>query len=276
MDKQNWLDLYLEYTKELESPKEFKIWTGISAVAACLGRKVWIYNSLEIYPNLFTILVGSMHTGKSSLINITKNLLPETCIHTADSVTKESILRLLQDNKSLYITQSELSIILRNNLIHTLNDFLDCPHKWKYRTKNTDLVILNDPSINILTTSIPKPISTFKNKFLYKALFIYGSKNKHKIASPKPLDNELSKILKRKLELFSKYSGKITLTDSAKKLYIDLFNSYINDATYPTTHILKVAITLAICDKSPKLIHSRHIKDADKFLKYTIKDESNK
>src|SRR5882762_4893438 len=79
----SFLDLYMEYTQLQESPERFHLWTGITILAAAMGRKCYLDKGYyRLYPNLFVILVaGSAKCRKSTGVNIgidlVKALLPD-------------------------------------------------------------------------------------------------------------------------------------------------------------------------------------------------------
>jgi hypothetical protein len=73
-----WIELFLSYTQHLEAPPIWRKWAAISTVASTLERKVWIKTSKgDLYPNLYTLLVGAPGTGKSITISVAEEFLRE-------------------------------------------------------------------------------------------------------------------------------------------------------------------------------------------------------
>jgi hypothetical protein len=69
---------WLAYTDGSESPEIFNLWTGLSAVAACLGRRSSLNAGRYIYyPNMYVILTGPAAVRKSSTAGIAKDLLKQ-------------------------------------------------------------------------------------------------------------------------------------------------------------------------------------------------------
>ncbi len=67
---------YLEYAKETESPEIFHMWSGLSAISACLGQHVYTDFGLgPIHPNMYVVLVGPPGVRKSTAINWAKKRL---------------------------------------------------------------------------------------------------------------------------------------------------------------------------------------------------------
>ena len=76
----NWLDSYLEYTDNTESPISYHTWCGLSVIAGALQRKVYLQWGLAetIYPNLYVVLIGtSGRTRKGTAIGIAKSMLKD-------------------------------------------------------------------------------------------------------------------------------------------------------------------------------------------------------
>lgn len=58
--KTTWLDIILESTKFGESPERYYYWAGLSAIAASMGKRVWIdRHYYKLYPNIFVLLVSA-------------------------------------------------------------------------------------------------------------------------------------------------------------------------------------------------------------------------
>lgn len=75
----NGLDLYLELVELTEPPLLFHRWSFISAVAACLGRQVWLpFGEWKIYPNFYTTLIGPPGARKGVAIGTVSELLRES------------------------------------------------------------------------------------------------------------------------------------------------------------------------------------------------------
>lgn len=71
------LNTYLEYVEETESPRIFHIWAALQGVAACMGRRVYLpFGGIgDIYPNMYTLLVGPPAVKKSTAMSIMRRLL---------------------------------------------------------------------------------------------------------------------------------------------------------------------------------------------------------
>lgn len=83
------LNDYLEMVEDTESPRLFHLWSAISGIAACLGRRCWLpLGPMTIYPNQFITLVGTPGTRKSTAMGIMKrNLRKSTGVRFAPADT---------------------------------------------------------------------------------------------------------------------------------------------------------------------------------------------
>jgi len=62
--------------EDTESPRLFHLWSALSGVSACLGRRCWFpFGPLTVYPNQYVALVGTPGTRKSTAMNIMKRQL---------------------------------------------------------------------------------------------------------------------------------------------------------------------------------------------------------
>src|SRR3954464_12186530 len=117
----NWIQAYLAYTAESESPEEYHKWVAISVIAGALRRRVFFpMGYFQLYPNQYIVMVGPPgRCKKSTAMRIGRALLgavPDLKF-TTDSVTRE---RLIQDltqahsdgHSSMTAYSSELATLL--------------------------------------------------------------------------------------------------------------------------------------------------------------------
>lgn len=70
------LQIYMEYVEDTESPRVFHIWSALTGVAACLGRRCYYdFGIKPIYPNMYTLLIGPPGARKGTAMNIMKRLV---------------------------------------------------------------------------------------------------------------------------------------------------------------------------------------------------------
>ena len=73
----DWLKAYLKYAEATEAPQHMHFWSGVSAVAGALRRKVWIDQAyFKWYPNFYIVLVAPPGiVSKSTTVGIAMDLL---------------------------------------------------------------------------------------------------------------------------------------------------------------------------------------------------------
>ena len=190
----DFIDLYLDYTKGQESPRDFHFWTAVSLISGAVGRKIWLPRGHDmLYPNHYVILVaGSAMSRKSTAINIGVGLLRRATQNKIDSglthgistilsgkMTPEALCRaissrglegmletdakpVMTDNTSrpCYLFSSELGVFLSkaaqsNGLVDLLIDWYDCPDVFEYITKTSGSDYVYEVFISLLSATTP-------------------------------------------------------------------------------------------------------------------------
>lgn len=98
------LQEYLRYVEDTESPRLYHIWSAISGIGASLGRRVYFpFGTGPIYPNEYVLLVGPPATRKSTAINLAGNLVRKATnirIAPEDTAGKRQGLIAAMEDKS--------------------------------------------------------------------------------------------------------------------------------------------------------------------------------
>ena len=95
MSPDDFFSHYLTYTNGGEVPTSFHRWSAIAGIAAILERNIYLpFGHTEIHPNIYTMLIGSAGTRKSSAIRLMKKLLIKAGYTTiaAERSSKERFL----------------------------------------------------------------------------------------------------------------------------------------------------------------------------------------
>lgn len=89
----DWLQAYMEYTNDMESPSTFHFWTAIATVAGALRRRVWIdMRKFDWTPNFYIILVAPAGiAAKSTSIAVGMDLLSRLPIEAGIRFGPESM-----------------------------------------------------------------------------------------------------------------------------------------------------------------------------------------
>lgn len=198
----NWIDGFVEYTDNLPSPLIFRKWGAIAAIAGALERKVWVRSmNLDLYPHLYTFLVGPPGVGKSVIVSRVEELWRSLIgAHVAPkSMTAASLIDALADAKrtktvitanslhldynSLLAVVGELSVFLPtwdSAFMGNLTGIWDSDH-YEERRRGKDLhIVIKRPQLNILGGTTPSylngtiPEGAWDQGFLSRAFLVYS------------------------------------------------------------------------------------------------------
>ena len=74
----DFLDHYLEYTKDTEATATFHRWSAIVGIGAWLERNIWIqHGATQHFPNHYAMLLGESGSRKSAAIKGFVRILKE-------------------------------------------------------------------------------------------------------------------------------------------------------------------------------------------------------
>jgi hypothetical protein len=197
----SWIDAFVEYTADLESPEIFRKWAAISAIGATLEQKVWAHTTDKIYANMYTFIVGHPGVGKSRTISAVRRLCESIDGFPIgpQSVSKASLVDALKRSKrsvtnvALGISEEYNSMMLfsddwqvtmsewNRELIAGLTTFYDviASYSEMKRTKEIDIKI-KAPQLSILAGSTPSQLMTtmpegsWEQGFTSRAMFIFS------------------------------------------------------------------------------------------------------
>jgi hypothetical protein len=210
---QTWLENLLKSTDELESPKAFWFWAGLSTIAAVVKDNVWIDRggAFKQYCNIYVMLLARSGLRKGPPINLAKRLVTKTG-GSRIIVGRSSIQAILKDmgtatsapggklvgGADAFILASELSASFVDDkaTMDILTDMYDRIYnegEWKSLLKMESFT-LNNPIVSMLVgTNNPH----FKNFFMEKdvqggfigRMFVIAESKKHRTNSLyKPLE----------------------------------------------------------------------------------------
>lgn len=294
----NWIDSYMEYTMEQESPKCFHQWVGIAMISAVLGRNIYIPRvKYTTHPNLYIILVaGSAKCRKSVSISVGKDLLyglkePPTIF--AQKITTEALIEALDKSKKNdccfgLILASELSVFLgsdaiKSGIIPALTDLYDSPRDWVYHTRGRGKESLHNVTLSMLGASTKDwlrasiPAEAIGGGFTSRIIFVFEDEPSKLVlfgAGDAHLQTLKSDLI-FDLEDMRKIRGEVKFTDGAKgaawewyqeescKIHDEKVDGYFG-RKHDT--MFKVATILAVASSSDLLVCEPHIHKALELL----------
>lgn len=179
----DWIEGFLECTKNFPSPEIFRLWAAISAVAGALERRVWLDSAeMPIYPNLYVLLVATPGIGKNVIQTISNIWMDARKFKTAPhSPTKASLVDALADAStslmhgdpptlieyhSLLVAAPEFGVLISKHdleFLSVLNFIYDNPPHYSERRRTVnegkELVIVH-PQLTILAGVQPGFLAT--------------------------------------------------------------------------------------------------------------------
>jgi hypothetical protein len=260
----DWLSGFMQFTDNLETPKLYRLWCGVSAIAAALQRKVLVdWGQHVFYPNMYIVLVGPGAVGKGTAMRPAKELLKRMggVRMSSQATTKEAlVLRLKEANyhhqdpvtglstfhSSMTIFAEELTVFIgyqQRELMAYLCDWFDCEGQWTYDTKNKGTDEIMGVWVNLIGATTPQlimsslPLESIGGGLTSRIIFVYA--DKAETISPFPFLSEekleLREHLQADLERIHLLCGKFTITAD----YLDAWGTwYCAQAANPPKHLL--------------------------------------
>jgi hypothetical protein len=228
----NWINAYMEYTKESESPDAYHIWVALSSIASVARRNVMLDQGIYLlFPNLYIALVGPpARTAKSTAIRMGRRLITQVpgIKLGPDACSREQLIRAMAESKMdnqccLTIHSTEFSSIIDTSgilMVQFLTDIYDCdyhnPSGWRYETKTSGKDNIVNPFLNMLVGTTPSyiadsmPDNVIGHGFTSRTIFIYGDKERHENPRPKEASKALMKALVTDLHTMANLRGEFT------------------------------------------------------------------
>ena len=279
----SWIDSYLDYTTNQESPTIFHKWVGLAIVAATMERHVVLdMGAYRLFPNLYTVLVSdsalckkttAMDMGYDVLmmlknkVNVfAQKITPEALIaRLASQLEKSDSGRIIRDCVSL-IFAPELSVFLgtdayKSGLVSILTELFQGRDEWSYETRLHGEEKLQNTLINFFGASTPRwlkigiPADQAGGGFTSRIVFVYSDKPRPPIPFP-TIDKAHQAKLAHDLNIIRSLKGKFKWNVDAKEWYKHWYKSKgflpISDALSGYQYrkhdlLLKVAMLLSLC-----------------------------
>jgi len=194
----SWLNDYIYYTNQQESPEQFHIWNAIATIGAVMGRKCYLsrrsggVTRYKIYPGqLMVVFVGgSGRVRKTTAVNPAKQFLrhigkpiisgkssPEAFIDQLDPQKKGT--------PNAVLIESEITVFLSkatyaDPLIDILIKLADAEDVFEFNTRGGGKVIIPEPCLTVLGATTPEslgdrlPSGAHGSGFMSRVVFVYA------------------------------------------------------------------------------------------------------
>ncbi len=246
----DWIDGFLEFTKNSEPPDNFRLWTAIATIAAALQRKAFTVWGMEtFYPNLYIVLCGPSASRKGTAMGPGLKLLRKLGVKIAsNAVTREALIKELNEaglmagglrvaneipsiHSSLTVFSKELTVFLgyKNlELMSNLCDWFDCDDDWTYTTKNSGVFHIMGVWFNLFGGTTPEllqaslPIEAFGSGLTSRIIFVNEPKSDKRVVMPSASERLGEKLLSD-LEAIHLLAGRFRVTDGFIEVYADWY-----------------------------------------------------
>lgn len=214
-DFPDWLTAFTDYASFSETPTKFSYWSGVSAIAGALERRVWVdQGRYKLYPNFYIVLVAKAgKVKKSSSVRDALSLLREVpgIMFGPDSITWERLIERMAktataENAGLAIDQpnttysaitadvDELSTFFdptNKGLVSALIKLWDCPDKFDRETRMYGVEYIERPCLNMIAGTTPSWIKDSFDRwsqeggFASRAIFLHADQRSQLLPFPK-------------------------------------------------------------------------------------------
>lgn len=281
----DWIEAYMAYTADQESPDEYHQWVAISTISGAIRRRAFFdMGYFLLYPNLYSVLVGPAgRCKKSTAMRIGRELLSSvpSANFTSDSTTRERLIldlagTYVDGHSSMTAYSTEFASLLTSSgidMVVFLTDIYDCPLEWTHRTKVGGTNKIKAPYLNMMGATTPDwiakalPLDTVGIGLTSRIVFVYQDTPRVRPAFPilSPAQLKLKELLINDLQVISGIEGQYILSPEAKKMYEDWYQERLvnpNVSGDPRLagyyerkpmHILKIGM-LITATKSNKLV----------------------
>jgi len=195
----SWIDSFIESTEVLDTPRIYRRWAAITTIASVLEQKVWMQTATELFPNIYSVLVGAPGLGKTRAIYAAIPYLRELPeFHIAPtSLTSASLVDALTEAKrmiiqlpdppleynTMLIAADELGTFVHHEdrqVFEILSAFYD-PRPYGQDRRGKEIKVrIKRPQVNILCGSTPTtllkllPDSAWDQGFTSRLMLIYS------------------------------------------------------------------------------------------------------
>lgn len=254
----DFLKAFCDYASYGEAPRRFYFWSGVSAVAGALRRRVWIdQKRFYWYPNFFIVLVappgvatksttadlGSKLLGQVPGINFGPNNITWQALASAFANAHEEfpINGSYYPMSAITLVARELGSLLNPkdpDLMNLLIELWDGAVKYEKETKMSGNDTIVCPWINVIGCTTPSwisdnvPMAALRGGFISRCVFLYAENKEHAVPyvdEAIPLDDvRVGAALVEDLTRISELAGPFIISPPAREWgrqwYIDLWS----------------------------------------------------
>ena len=250
------VDDYLEFVGDSEAPMNYHRWSYITCAAAALSRNIYFdFGPIGIlYPNMYTLLVGTPGTRKDTAINLATRILKASGYRTF-SPTKSTRERFLSDfeegafagrssedaladllsakltNRArpndVFIAVGELIDFIgakNSAFINTLTVLWECQEYYEDKFRGNKGVHIKKPTTNLLGGITPTslaaamPADIIGQGFTSRIVTVFSDPTGKRIAFPKPQSKDKELKLIAQFKELRHIKGEVKFSKPAEQL----------------------------------------------------------
>lgn len=254
-------DYYSYVLDNTETPVAMHRWSFLTTVGALLSKNVvFKHGHFEVYPNMYTMLVGTPGTRKTSGQIICTKLATLAGYHALarGKTSKEKFLedlaagfkhlKTMSDDPfdglfdelgtahECFIAADEFTNFVgmsNGEFLSTLSELWSYSGDYEYRVRNGKSIIVHDPSVSILAAATPTslaqaiPPEMAGQGLMSRLILIHAAESGKKLAFPEPEDKGKEEALITALyEIRHKMRGEVLLTPAAKDYLANVYSNY--------------------------------------------------
>ena len=292
----SWLDLLMEETDFVETPKRWIWWSGLTTISAIVSPNININKgAYKLKPNLYVLLIGRSGLGKGfgpsvskKLVEIVNNTRIISGRGSIEGIIKELAITRANGNGSLpfkdargYLCSGEFasSLYEATHALTILTDLYDAHYnpEWVNTLKNSPIEKLRFPCLTLLSGANPDMFDLTVDKvhrtggFVGRTLLISEEKRyrSNSMIGNDVIELDYEKLAKHLKEL-AKLEGKMKWSEGAEKVYNEWFYPYresdVDDVTGThdrmNDHVIKIAVCISLARKLDMVLEADDIADA--------------
>ena len=243
----DWLESYMLYTSGTEAPARMHFWSGVSAIAGTLRRKVWVdMQRFKWYPNFYIIFVAPPGiVSKTTTMELSMSLLRKVpgINFGPDVVTWQALVGCIEavaesfqyedewvPMSALTLASGELGDLINPQDRSMVNFYItmwDGKKAFEKVTKGSGNDMVEAPWVNLIGCTTPHwiadnmPAATVGGGFTSRCVFIYGDKKEQFIAWPdefiqKDHDGLAAKLIHDLEDMATNLVGPISISEEAR------------------------------------------------------------
>lgn len=207
----NWLNSYVRYCQDAESPDKFHQWMGVSLISSALQRKCCLnWGSLKFYPNFYIVLVSPPGRARKGIaMGVARSFIEKMNIPMAsDTTSLQALIRRMSEStnteesseegyfeshSSIIAFSPELATFLgfdNKDLVASLCNFYDCQNVYRYETIGRGVEEVIGVYLTLVGATTPSQIrdimstETIGMGLPSRMIFIFEEKIKRRIVCP--------------------------------------------------------------------------------------------